>query len=84
MVNNEDIMNFITMFWIKHCKSPTIRDIMEGCKISSTSVVSYHLSQLSDDGLIFLGQHNQKRVITPYWVQDAIKEYIKTRKVEVL
>ncbi len=32
--------------------SPTVREIAEGCRISSPSVVHYHLERLEGDGLI--------------------------------
>lgn len=42
------IMNFIEKYIVAHDYPPTIRDICEGCKISSTSVVDYNLNRLEE------------------------------------
>jgi repressor LexA len=48
----QSILKFIQDFIIKRCYPPTIRDIKNGCGISSTSVVNYNLNILSSRGLI--------------------------------
>ena len=40
------IMSFIENFIEEHDYPPTIRDIQNGCNISSTSVVAYNLDKL--------------------------------------
>ena len=42
----QGIINFIQRFLVKQGYPPTIRDILSGCRISSTSVVDYHLKVL--------------------------------------
>ena len=44
------IMSFIENFIEEHDYPPTIRDIQNGCNISSTSVVAYNLDKLKDGG----------------------------------
>lgn len=46
------IYRFIRAYWKEHCIPPCIRDIQDGCDISSTSIVVYHLRKLRGEGLI--------------------------------
>jgi repressor LexA len=46
------ILNFIKDFFFKKGYAPTVRDIVKGCQISTTSVVQHHLNQLEKDGFI--------------------------------
>jgi len=48
----EQINNFIHRFWGDRGYPPTIRDIVTGCGISSTSVVDYNLNILEKRGYI--------------------------------
>jgi repressor LexA len=48
----ENILQFIHGFIDKRGYSPTIRDILKGCTISSTAVVQYHLDVLEKEGRI--------------------------------
>ena len=48
----EQINNFIHRFWEDRGYPPTIRDIVTGCGISSTSVVDYNLNILEKKGYI--------------------------------
>jgi len=48
----EQINNFIHCFWEDRGYPPTIRDIVTGCGISSTSVVDYNLNILEKEGYI--------------------------------
>jgi len=48
----EQINNFIHRFWEDRGYPPTIRDIVTGCGISSTSVVDYNLNILEKRGYI--------------------------------
>lgn len=48
----KDIINFIESFLARHAYPPTIREIVQHCNISSTSVVSYNLGKLEEHGWI--------------------------------
>ena len=48
----QQITNFIYRFWEDRGYPPTIRDIVTGCGISSTSVVDYNLNILEKKGYI--------------------------------
>jgi len=46
------IIDFIRRFWVERGYPPAIRDIVNGCGISSTSVVDYTLNILEREGYI--------------------------------
>jgi len=46
------IIDFIQAFWTDRGYPPTVRDIVSGCGISSTSVVAYNLGVLDSRGYI--------------------------------
>ncbi len=46
----KQIIDFIRHFWEERGYPPTIRDIVSGCGISSTSVVDYNLKSLEKQG----------------------------------
>ena len=46
------ILAFLGSFIDEHDYPPSIRDIQQGCNISSTSVVDYNLKRLEEKGLI--------------------------------
>ncbi len=46
------ILAFLRRFIDEHDYPPSIRDIQQGCDISSTSVVDYNLKRLEEKGLI--------------------------------
>ena len=46
------IVDFLETFISEHDYPPSIRDIQNGCNISSTSVVDYNLKRLEEKGLI--------------------------------
>jgi len=48
----QHIIDFIRHFWVDRGYPPTIRDIVRGCGISSTSVVDYNLDTLEGEGYI--------------------------------
>ena len=48
----QHIVDFIRQFLVERGYPPTIRDIVSGCEISSTSVVDYHLNILEKKGYI--------------------------------
>ncbi len=47
-----NIINFVKRFWTDKSYPPTVRDILNGCNISSTSVVDYNLDILEREGYI--------------------------------
>ena len=51
------IIDFIRSFWQDRGYPPTIRDIVSGCGISSTSVVDYNLDILEREG--YLRRHRE-------------------------
>ena len=48
----QSILRFIRRFIEEHDYPPSIRQIQDGCSISSTSVVDYNLKKLEGDGYI--------------------------------
>ncbi|GIW19468.1 transcriptional repressor LexA [Tepidiforma sp.] len=48
----QQILEFLRAFIEEHDYPPSIRDIQEGCGISSTSVVDYNLRKLEEKGYI--------------------------------
>jgi len=48
----ETILQYIHGFIDERGYSPTVRDILKGCEISSTAVVQYHLDVLEKEGRI--------------------------------
>ncbi len=46
------IIDFINRYWLEKSYPPTVRDIVNGCGISSTSVVDYNLDILEREGYI--------------------------------
>jgi len=48
----QQIIDFARNFWVTKSRPPTIRDIVSGCGISSTSVVDYNLNILEREGYI--------------------------------
>jgi repressor LexA len=47
-----DIAEFVDRFWRIHGYPPSVRDIVAGCRLSSTSVADYNLKILEREGLI--------------------------------
>ena len=48
----KQILDFITAFIEGKGYAPSVRDIVEGCGISSSSVAQYHLNVLEQQGYI--------------------------------
>ena len=48
----QSILSFIDSFFAEKGYPPSVRDIVRGCHISSTSVVEYHLNILQREGYI--------------------------------
>lgn len=51
-IKRQRIVDFIREYQLKTSMNPSIRDIMEGVGISSTSVVKYDLKQLEELGFL--------------------------------
>jgi repressor LexA len=51
-LKQQSILRFIRQFIDEHDYPPSIRQIQDGCNISSTSVVDYNLKKLEGDGYI--------------------------------
>lgn len=49
-----EVLKFICGYLNEHGFAPTIREIMEGAALKSTSVVKYHLGCLQNDGYLVL------------------------------
>ncbi len=61
----EAVFNFIVQFKRDHDgNSPSIREIQQGCRISSTSMVEFYLDCLVDDGRISMADHFKSRMIS--------------------
>lgn len=59
------ILDFLRAYWREYGYSPSIRDLMEGARISSTSVVDYNLRLLQRMGLVRLPPAMTTRAIVP-------------------
>ena len=46
------IIDFVRRFWTERGYQPTVRDIVSGCRMSSTSGVEYNLDILEREGYI--------------------------------
>jgi SOS-response transcriptional repressor LexA len=57
----QSVFNFIVQFKQRHDgNSPSMREIMAGCNIRSTSVVNYYLELLVKDGMIVCSEDAQR------------------------
>lgn len=46
------IIEFVRAFWAEHHYGPTIREVTEGCHLSSTSVAVYYIDELARAGIL--------------------------------
>ncbi len=46
------VLQYVRLYHSRHGFSPSIRDIVNDCGISSTSVVAYNLKKLEEDGVL--------------------------------
>jgi SOS-response transcriptional repressor LexA len=60
----KEILAFIKSYWRTNGISPTFREIITGTSVTTTSVVSYHLDVLQEEGLLTY-QKNTNRSIKP-------------------
>lgn len=65
--------------------SPTLREIMDNCSISSTSVVSYILTQLEQEGKIVRFGQKDRAIMIPggRWVRPRVATYIPMEEEQV-
>ena len=70
-----DIMAYIISYMRSNGYAPTMREICDGCGISSTSVVSYHLERIERKGYISRTP-KLSRSIVPNWerINDMLQE----------
>ena len=66
------ILAFISRYWFEHCYPPTIREIVDGCGLSSTSVAAYNLERLRRAGHLAITA-GRARSIVPTWVAERMR-----------
>ncbi len=72
------ILDFIRVFIDKRGYAPTVRDIVKGCHISTSSVVQHHLNVLEKQGYI----HRDPQVFRS--IRLLAKEHLASRAVPLL
>jgi repressor LexA len=63
----QQIIDFISRFLADKQYPPTIRDIVNGCGLSSTSVVDYNLKILAREGYIRRHPEVSRGIVVPPW-----------------
>ncbi len=62
----DEIFDFIVAYKIQNDgQSPTYREIMESCHLSSTSLVAYYLSRLVKAGKIAMNYYGTRSIRVP-------------------
>ena len=61
------VLAYVNEFWRRHHYSPSTQEIMEACRVPSSSVVRYTLAQLQKAGRLTY-RDNVARSIVPAWV----------------
>ncbi len=79
-LKQQAILDFLRAFLDEHDYPPSIRDIQQGCDISSTSVVDYNLKRLEEKGLI----RRDREVSRAIELLDAGGRRARTVRVPVL
>jgi repressor LexA len=80
----EKILRFIRLFREKKGYAPTVREIAEGCKISSPSVVQYHLGFLEQEGRISRSREKFRSInLTQPEEQPQSQEGLNEKQVDV-
>lgn len=73
---DDSVSMFIDEFWRKEFRSPTIREVMDACGITSTSAADYVIRKVvKSRGDVFVDGACAR--ITPSWVVSAIKNAAK-------
>ena len=89
------ILAFVEQFLDDHDYPPSIRDIQQGCDISSTSVVDYNLKRLEERGLLrrdreisraiqLPGAQNRRRAMTVPVLGDMVAVWLKAENETTL
>jgi len=71
-----DYLKYILLFWKQKKRSPVIRDISDHFN-TSTSVVSYFIDRLTEDGLLLEKEFGESRAIVPTEIANAIDAYFE-------
>src|SRR5438309_1757931 len=58
----DEILNIIKTYWLKHNFSPTVREIAKKSSVSSTSTVLRYLNNLQEKGLIEWQQRSPRTI----------------------
>ena len=61
----QTIVNFVHRFWFDRGYPPSIRDIVAGCHLSSTSVADYNLRNLEKKGYIRRHREVSRGIVIP-------------------
>jgi repressor LexA len=64
---HEAIMGFIELYISEHHYSPSMREISEAVKLSSTSLASYYLDRLQEEGMIRKDPHVSRSIVVVEW-----------------
>lgn len=63
MKKEDAILEYIVGYMNEHTYSPSIRDIVRGCGMSSTSVVNYHLNKLEAKKIIARDRNKARTIV---------------------
>lgn len=63
MKKEDIILEYIVDYIAVHTYSPSIRDIVLGCGMSSTSVVNYHLNKLEAKNMITRDRNKARTIV---------------------
>ncbi len=63
MKKEDIILEYIKSYIAEHSYSPSIRDIVYGCGMSSTSVVNYHLNKLEASNTISRDKKKARTIV---------------------
>lgn len=63
MRKEDIILAYIEDYIEEHNYSPSIRDIVHGCDMSSTSVVNYHLNKLEAKKIITRDRNKARTIV---------------------
>ena len=63
MKKEDVILAYVEEYISEHSYSPSIRDIVRGCDMSSTSVVNYHLNKLEAKNIITRDRNKARTIV---------------------
>lgn len=71
--NYKNVMRFIESYFVANCRAPSVREVVTGARLSSTSMAAYYLDKLATNGqLKKVGKGS--RGFVPAWVPDVLQE----------